>query len=146
MVSVMQEKLPELKWVGAIHEGVPCKRKDLAACIQFYQEVLGLKLLPRPAKLDEFAGYSPSGAWLGDEENKVQFHLIAKDEEWCPGPEAAMSPTGRHTAWMVQDLNAFRARLRELGIQYSQLDGVVASDQVFVKDPAGFTWEFQEPR
>src|SRR2546428_1732439 len=30
MASVIQEQLPELKWVGAIHEGVPCKRKDLA--------------------------------------------------------------------------------------------------------------------
>ncbi len=47
---------------------------------------------------------------------------------------------------MVQSLDALRSRLRELGIKYNQLDGVVASDQVFVKDPAGFTWEFQEPR
>jgi hypothetical protein len=57
-----------------------------------------------------------------------------------------MSPTGRHTAWMVESLDVFRARLKELGIKYNQLDGVVASDQVFVKDPAGFTWEFQERR
>ena len=73
-------------------------------------------------------GYKQSGAWLGDADDKVQFHLIAKDDEWCPGADAAMSP------------------LRELGIKYNQLDGVVASDQVFVKDPAGFTWEFQKPR
>jgi catechol 2,3-dioxygenase-like lactoylglutathione lyase family enzyme len=148
MASVIsqQAKLPQVKWLGVIHEGVPCRRKDLAACLQFYQQVLGLKLLARPARLDEIMGYSPSGAWLGDEDNKVQFHLIAKDDEWCPGPEAAISPTGRHTAWIVQDLNALRARLRELGIKHHQLDGVVASDQVFVQDPAGFTWEFQEPR
>ena len=52
MASVMQQKLPDLKWVGVIHEGVPCRRKDLDACIKFYQEVLGLKLLPRPKRLD----------------------------------------------------------------------------------------------
>ena len=148
MATVMpqQAKLPEVKWVGAIHEGVPCKRKDLDACIQFYQEVLGLKLLPRPAKLDELMGYKPSGAWLGDEDDKVQFHLIAKDDECMPGSGAAMSPTGRHTAWLVKDLNVLRARLRGLGIEYSQIDGVVNSDQLFVTDPSGFTWEFQEAR
>jgi catechol 2,3-dioxygenase-like lactoylglutathione lyase family enzyme len=146
MASVMQENLPQVKWLGVIHEGVPCRRKDLEACIRFYQEVLGLKLLPRPKRLDDIMGYSPSGAWLGDADDKIQFHLIAKDDEWCPGGDALMSPTGRHTAWMVASLDALRARLRELGIPYNQLDGVVASDQVFVKDPAGFTWEFQEPR
>ncbi len=137
----------QTKWVGAIHEGIPCKRKDLDACIRFYQEVLSLKLLPRPsAKLDQIVGYSPSGAWLGDEDNKVQFHLIAKDDELIPGPDAPASPTARHTAWMVQSLDALRARLREQGVKYSQIDGVVNSDQVFVQDPSGFTWEFQEPR
>jgi catechol 2,3-dioxygenase-like lactoylglutathione lyase family enzyme len=141
-----QAKLPQLKWVGVMHEGVPCRRKDLDACIQFYQQVLGLKLLPRPPRLDEIMGYKPSGAWLGDEDDKVQFHLIAKDDECMPGAAAAMSPTGRHTAWLVKDLNALRARLRSLDIQYNQIDGIVASDQVFVKDPSGFTWEFQEPR
>ena len=37
-------------------------------------------------------------------------------------------------------------RVRKLGIKYDQIDGVVASDQVFVKDPSGFTWEFQEQK
>ncbi len=146
MASVVDEQLPQVKWVGVMHEGVPCRRSDLDACIKFYQEVLGLKLLPRPARLDEIMGYKPSGAWLGDAEDKVQFHLIAKDDEVMPGPNAAMSPTGRHTAWVVKDLNVFRARLKKLGIKYDQIDGVVASDQVFVKDPSGFTWEFQEQK
>ncbi|HUQ73089.1 MAG TPA: VOC family protein [Burkholderiales bacterium] len=138
--------LPDVKWVGVMHEGVPCRRSDLDACIKFYQEVLGLKLLPRPARLDEIMGYKPSGAWLGDADDKVQFHLIAKDDEVMPGPDAARSPTGRHTAWLVKDLNALRARLRELGMDYNEIAGVVASDQLFVKDPSGFTWEFQEVR
>ena len=142
----MDQQLPQLKWIGVMHEGVPCRCSDLEVCIRFYQEILGLKLLPRPARLDEIMGYKPSGAWLGDEENRVQFHLIAKDDEVMPGAEARMSPTGRHTAWMVKDLDALRARLKKLGIQYDQLDGVVASDQVFVKDPSGFTWEFQEQK
>ena len=49
MASVIEEQLPQVKWVGVMHEGVPCRRSDLDACIKFYQDVLGLKLLPRPA-------------------------------------------------------------------------------------------------
>src|SRR3954447_24316572 len=146
MASVIDEQLPQVKWVGVMHEGVPCRRSDLDACIKFYQDVLGLKLLPRPARLDEIMGYKPSGAALRDAEDKAQLHLIAKDDEVTPGPSAAMSPPGRHTAWLVKDLNVFRARLTKLDIKFDQIDGIVASDQVFVKDPSGFTWEFQERR
>ena len=39
-----------------------------------------------------------------------------------------------------------RGRLRQLGIHFDQIDGIVNSDQLFVKDPSGFTWEFQEPK
>ena len=104
----MDQQLPQVKWVGVMHEGVPCRRSDLDACIRFYQDVLGLKLLPRPARLDEIMGYKPSGAWLGDAEDKVQFHLIAKDDEVMPGKDLnafargcaiSASSTTRSTAW-----------------------------------------------
>jgi len=140
--AVAQEtKLPELKFVGFIHEGVPCARKNLDACIKFYIDVLGLKLLPRPKALDERA----PGAWLGDHDNTVQFHLIAKDDEYRPGPEAPVAPAGRHTAWMVKDLEVFRTRLRALGIQFDEVGNLIGGAQLFIQDPEGHTWEFQQP-
>ena len=129
--------LPALKYLGAIHEGIPVR--NLEASIRFYTEVLGLKLLPRP-KLPA------PGAWLGDDDNTVQFHLIVTDRDYIPGPDARVTPTGRHTAWMVASLTDFRARLEALGVEYQTLAGVIASDQLFVKDPEGHTWEFQEPK
>jgi glyoxylase I family protein len=128
---------PQVTFLGSIHEGIPVR--DLDACVKFYTEVLGLKLLPRPA-------LPGPGAWLGDEDNTVQFHLIVTERDYRPGPEAPISATGRHTAWMVKDLDAFRQRLRALGVPYQENSGYIASDQVFIKDPEGHTWEFQEPK
>ena len=91
-----QKDLPALVYLGSVHEGIPVR--DLDRAVKFYTEVLGLKLLPRP-------NLPAPGAWLGDADNTVQFHLIVTEKDYIPGPEAPMTPTGRHTAWMVKDLN-----------------------------------------
>ncbi|HLH78289.1 MAG TPA: VOC family protein [Candidatus Binataceae bacterium] len=130
---------PSVGFVGVIHEGVPCKVKNLEACVKFYQQLLGLRLLPRPKALDDIG----PGAWLSDAENRIQVHLIAKDDEYSPGPDARMAPAGRHTAWMVQDIDVLRARLRAVGIHFEEVSNLVGAPQVFVQDPEGHTWEFQ---
>jgi len=142
-MTAEQAQIPALDFVGFIHEGIPCTRSNLDACIKFYRDVLGLKMLPRPKALDDMG---VPGAWMGDEANTVQFHLIAKDDEYCPGPEARTTPAGRHTAWMVKSLDAFRARMRGLGVHFDETTGLIGGAQLFLKDPAGHTWEFQEPR
>ncbi|HUK59494.1 MAG TPA: VOC family protein [Stellaceae bacterium] len=143
MATVLETKTeaPSFEFVGLMHEGVPCTRANLDACIKFYLDVLGLKLLPRPKALDDLV----PGAWIGDSENRVQFHLIAKDDEYCPGPAAPATPAGRHTAWMVKDIEQFCARMRALGIKYDSNSSLIGAPQVFVQDPAGHTWEFQGP-
>ena len=73
--------------VGTIHEGIPVR--DLDAAMKFYVDVLGLQTLPRP-KLPV------PGAWLGRPEGGPQIHLIV-GTDYVPGPDARMSPTGRHT-------------------------------------------------
>jgi catechol 2,3-dioxygenase-like lactoylglutathione lyase family enzyme len=134
---------PAISLVGMIHEGVPVSLANLDACIKFYTEVLGLKLLPRPKALDELV----PGAWLGDAPNgeRVQFHLIAKDDELRPPPGAPAAPAGRHTAWRVADINVFKARMDALGIKWSEVSSLIGDPQVFVQDPEGHTWEFQGP-
>ena len=79
--------LPALKYLGAIHEGIPVR--NLEASIRFYTEVLGLKLLPRP-KLPA------PGAWLGDDDNTVQFHLIVTDRDYIPGDRKSTRLNSSH--------------------------------------------------
>ncbi len=141
-MTLQDAAAPAIAFLGFIHEGIPVSRKNLEACIAFYRQVLGLKLLPRPKALDDLG---VPGAWLGDQDDTVQFHLIAKDDEYRPGADAPISATGRHTAWMIKDLDAFRARMRALGIHFEETRGLVGSAQLFIKDPEGHTWEFQEP-
>jgi catechol 2,3-dioxygenase-like lactoylglutathione lyase family enzyme len=132
-------KAPAFTFVGFIHEGVPCAVANLPACVRFYTEVFGLKLLPRPKALDDIG----PGAWIGNDENTVQFHLIAKDDELRPGSGAAVAPAGRHTAWRVADIDAFCARMTALGVPWSAQSNLIGEPQVFVQDPEGHTWEFQ---
>jgi catechol 2,3-dioxygenase-like lactoylglutathione lyase family enzyme len=135
--------LPGIQYLGSMHEGIPVGTKNLAACVKFYTDVLGLKLLPRPKALDDLG----PGAWLGDTDNTVQFHLIATERDYKPGPGAKYSPTGRHTAWLVKDIEAFRARMHALDIPYGEAKNLLGSGsaQLFIVDPEGHTWEFQEP-
>ena len=133
--------VPALSFLGFIHEGVPVATENLDACIEFYIEVLGLKLLPRPKALDDLG----PGAWLGDEDDTVQFHLIANDGTLRPKEGARIEPAGRHTAWRIGDVEAFRARMRELDVHFEEISSLLGEPQLFVTDPAGHTWEFQGP-
>ncbi len=133
--------VPAFGFTGGIHEGVPVESDKLEDCIKFYIDVLGLKLLPRPPALDKLG----PGAWLGDEDDTVQFHLIANDHCALPETHERIEPDGRHTALRIKDVDAFRARMDALGIEYGELASLIGEPQLFVKDPQGHVWEFQGP-
>ena len=135
------KNIPKFSWIGCMHEGIPVANENLNACIKFYTEVLGLKLLSRPKTLDQFG----PGAWLSDEDNIVQIHLIGNDEATIPGKEARTDPTSRHTAWRIKDVDAFRDRLHMLEVEFDEITNLLGRAQIFVLDPQGFTWEFQGP-
>jgi catechol 2,3-dioxygenase-like lactoylglutathione lyase family enzyme len=132
---------PTIEFVGVMHEGIPVATKNLDACIKFYVEVLGLRQIPRPKALDEIG----CGAWLEDAAKRVQFHLIGSDDEQRPLPGCKIAPAGRHTAWIIQDIDAFRARMQSLGVHYEEIGSLVGRPQLFLQDPEGHTWEFQAP-
>ena len=97
-----------------MHEGIPVATDNLDACINFYTEVLGLKLLARLKALDKFG----PGAWLGDEDDRVQFHLIANDNTLIPGKGAQIEPAGRHTALEIRNIGALSDRLNAVKIEF----------------------------
>ena len=141
MANVAETRIPALEFTGSIHEGIPVDTENLDACIEFYTGVLGLKLLPRPKALDDLG----PGAWLGDENDTVQFHLIANDGALKPAEDAKVEPAGRHTAWRIADVEAFRERMRALSVPFEEIGGLIGDPQLFVVDPQGHTWEFQGP-
>ena len=133
------KKIPDISWVGSMHEGVPIASENLDPCIKFCTEVLGLKLLSRPEKLDEFG----PGAWLTDEDKTIQIHLIVKDDISMPSTDVKIDEQSRHTAWRIKDIGAFRDRLNVLGVEFKEIGDLIGTPQIWVVDPQGFTWEFQ---
>jgi glyoxylase I family protein len=118
-----------------LHEGFPVK--DAEVSLKFYTEVLGMQVLPRP-------NIGP-GYWVGTADKRVEFHIIETDSQYIPGPDAVPAAQARHTAWMVDSLEDLRRHLDSLGVPYREQKGRVGADQVFIVDPDGHTWEFQEP-
>ena len=117
------------------HEGVPVK--DLERSRAFYEQVLGLRTIPRPS-------FGMPGYWLAAASGVPQIHLILSQAA-VPGPDARPDPTGRHTAFLVEDLEGFKQRLRAYGAPWSEVpaDGPAGVRQLMCVDPDGHTLEFQ---
>ena len=116
------------------HEGVPVK--DLERARAFYEGVLGLQVLPRPA-------LGP-GLWLGDPSGVPQIHLIVSQAA-VPGPEASPDATARHTAFLVDDYDGLKQRLQAHAVKHRELPetGPLGLPQLICVDPDGHILEFQ---
>jgi len=140
-MSVAAETIPAIRFDGVSHEGIPVDRDKLDACIDFYRDVLGLIRIPRPPALDAMG----SGAWMVDADRTVSFHLIVNETALRPGADAKITPAGRHTAWKIRDVTAFRERMKALNIPFHEIGNLTGDPQLFLLDPQGHTWEFQGP-
>ncbi len=101
--------------------------KDVDAAKEFYTEVLGLDLLPRPD-----LGFP--GAWLRAGSQEV--HLL--------GIDSTAPPKEQHFAFAVASLDTVRENLESADIQCSKvmkIDGVCL--QAFAHDPSGNMLEFK---
>ena len=132
--ATSQTKTDRPTMLAPIHDAYPIS--DLERSLRFYTEVMGLRLLPRPEM--PFAG-----AWLADETGRVEIHLFVSDA-LKPGAGTPPSNLARHTAYAVDDLEAWRQHLRDRG--YAILERSIAGrvPQVFVTDPDGHTIELQQ--
>ena len=106
--------------------------KRLAASIEFYQNVLGAKLISRP-------NFPFAGAWLFV--GGIQIHLID-----TPIASAArqtedrndIDTQARHVAFTVADVDAAEQALQQLGVAYKRkLISDRGIHQLFFQDPDG---------
>lgn len=96
------------------------KNKDLA--LKWYQEVLGLKQIPKMVDSDRLYWLQlPSGAMV---------HIIEN-------PEAPSTPS-HHTAFEVDDIDAARQQLQDMGIDCTPIQTRHDGQQAFyIQDPDG---------
>lgn len=107
--------------------------QDMEATVRFYEDVVGLKVGPRP-------DFGVDGYWLYAGEQAV-LHLLG-DEHRSTGA------TGRldHVAFWATDLAEYVTRLKRLGVDYKlRTIEVAGMHQIFLKDVDGVVVEIGFP-
>lgn len=99
---------------------------DVDRTTAFYQDVLGFRVIRRPA-------FNFRGAWLFG--YGVQLHVI---EGRPPSRDVAVSPRADHIAFHTDNIEAVEARLRDHRINYLRnIQGPTGVVQIFFHDPDG---------
>jgi catechol 2,3-dioxygenase-like lactoylglutathione lyase family enzyme len=115
--------------VGALHHTAVCVT-DLERAKRFYEDVLCLKAIARPA-------FPFGGAWyeLGDGR---QLHLIVHDNPLSLRGTRAIDAKDGHMAFRIADYDAAVAHFRALGVEcLERPDNVTPWKQIYVTDPDG---------
>ena len=121
---------------GFQHVNIRCAENDLPAIEKFYDEVLGLKVGPRPA-------FPFNGLWLYDGADPI-VHVSGR---FPPNSIVADKHSGSvdHIAFRAAGAVEFRARLKKLGVYFEEQNIPQAGYQVFLHDPVGTKLEFNFP-
>lgn len=102
---------------------------DLKRSREFYENVLGLRAIERP-------NFSFDGTWYGLGENQI--HLIVSRKR-----KRKIDPLGPHVALQVENYDAMKATLEELGLEFVEAKNSPAGRQLWVLDPDGNTIELR---
>ena len=113
---------------------------DVDKAKDFYENVVGLRKIPRPK-------INIPGEWYGIGDNAL--HIIGGEPR-----KDGIDPTGPHMAIEVEDFEATKARVEELGLPY--LDGAamvarmtpeaqkMVGRQLWIRDPDGNVIELRQ--
>jgi catechol 2,3-dioxygenase-like lactoylglutathione lyase family enzyme len=99
----------------------------------FYEELLGLEPLERPANTDS----GRPGAWY--QCGLQQLHLTTEK-----GASTVNQASRRHPAFRVANLDAMRRRLESAGVEIIAGNRFPGQERFFVRDPWGNRLEFVE--
>ncbi|HVY14662.1 MAG TPA: VOC family protein [Rhodopila sp.] len=128
-----------------LHHVNICSR-NVPALDEFYRSVLDLEPEPGLTATRNMAqGYAAEVAFVTD--GRTQFHLATTDLDIGFRTNQAINPLERgHIAFRTDDIEAFKRRLEEKGIPYSDY-GTWAMNgwhQIFFHDPEGTVIEVHQ--
>jgi len=123
--------------------------KDVPGLAEFYRDVLDLA--PEPSlesgRILDKQGYPGAVTFLSD--GTTQFHLAEKDYGISFRTGQAINPVERgHIAFRTDDIAAFKQRLTEKGIPFSDYGAWAMKgwEQIFFHDPEGNVIEVHQVR
>lgn len=120
---------------------------NVPAMDEFYRTVLDLEPEPTMAASRVTDGYAGDVAFVTD--GTTQLHLAEKDLEVGFRTGQPINPLERgHVAFRTDDIAAFKRRLEEKGIPYSDYGGWAMKgwQQIFFHDPEGNIIEVHQVR
>jgi glyoxylase I family protein len=122
---------------------------DVPTMDEFYRTVLDLE--PEPSlnagRVMSASGYTGNVAFVSD--GTTQFHLAEKDLGVGFRTKNAINPVERgHVAFRTDDIEAFKRRLTEKGIPFSDYGAWAMNgwEQIFFHDPEGNVIEVHQDR
>jgi catechol 2,3-dioxygenase-like lactoylglutathione lyase family enzyme len=115
------------------HHAIRTDGDRLDAVQNFYQGVLGMEVDPKRPTIPGVPGF-----WINVGEGG-QLHLIGGDQPSTLAKGPGQDPTIPHVALAVADIQAAKAELDRLGVQYWSMTGIngPSAEQIFVNDPCG---------
>lgn len=117
---------------------VTIRTRDIAASQDFFQTVFGLQAGDRPAAIQRIPG-----CWLYNDGRPLVHIIGARGHGAEPATEAI-----DHVGFRLNDYNAFRGKLDQLGVPYSAMDlADIQERRLFLHAPGGQLLEavFAEP-
>ncbi len=118
---------------------------DVPELDRFYRDVLGLAAEATTGVPPLAGGVKTPVAFVTD--GATQFHLAERDLTFAFRSKQSINPLERgHIAFRTDDLAAFKQRLDERGIPYSDIGPFAVSgwQQIFFHDPAGTIIEMHQ--
>jgi glyoxylase I family protein len=113
--------------------------KDASATADFYRSVLNLRRVPgRSEQRDRNQGYGGKVEFLTD--GTTEFHIAEQDLGVAFRTKQSLNPVERgHIAFRVDDIEAFKAMLREKSIPFSDYGRWAMGGwyQIFLQAPDG---------
>lgn len=125
---------------GLHHINLRAPAELLATLRDFYRDVLGLTVGPRP-------GFDSDGYWLYAGGHPIVHLSTQRAHETARGPVNAAAPTTYdHTAFFGTDHQAMAAHLAALGVTFRESrSDITHQHQFFLQDPAGNGVEINFP-
>lgn len=120
---------------------------DVPGMDEFYRTVLDLEPEPSLNAARVTAGYAGNVAFVSD--GTTQLHLAERDLGVGFRTKNAINPLERgHIAFRTDDIDAFKRRLTEKGIPFSDYGAWAMSgwEQIFFHDPEGNVIEVHQDR
>ncbi len=124
---------------GVWHVAIPTT--DLERSKRFYEEVLGLDVMPTERRrLRPGSGNRFRYEWY--EVGSVEFHLMQQNPSLLEDTAGRVNPTVEtHVAFQVADIDAAKKTLDDAGIPYIDMtavrDNPNQARQMFIRDPDG---------